>query len=104
MGSPGGSSILVYNAKTAVGTLAWGLPMQSAIDLPNIVARGSRTSAESDRLTSRIREELTALGLVLTLVEGEDSGLHGIQWPGARRLDGGADPRRDGVWRVIRRR
>ena len=33
MGSPGGSSILAYNAKGLIGTLIWGLPVQRAFDL-----------------------------------------------------------------------
>ena len=40
LGSPGGSAILAYNAKALVGLLAWGLPLQQAIDLPNLIARG----------------------------------------------------------------
>ena len=34
LGSPGGTAILGYNAKTLIGVLAWGLTMQQAIDLP----------------------------------------------------------------------
>ena len=38
-GSPGGSSIIAYTAKTIVGILDWGMSPQEAIDLPNITAR-----------------------------------------------------------------
>jgi gamma-glutamyltranspeptidase/glutathione hydrolase len=104
IGSPGGSSILAYNAKTALGVFGWGLPMQTAIDLPNLVARGERFSLEAGRLSRSIREALGEWGVTLTDVTGEDSGLHGVIVREGGRLEGGADPRRDGVWRVIIRR
>ena len=46
LGSPGGSAILAYNAKTLVGLLAWKLPLQQAIDLPNVIARGDEYYGE----------------------------------------------------------
>lgn len=104
IGSPGGSSILAYNAKTALGVFGWGLPMQTAIDLPNLVARGERFSLEAGRLSPGIRSALAEWGVTLTDVQGEDSGLHGVIVRNGSRLEGGADPRRDGVWRVIIRR
>lgn len=104
LGSPGGSSILVYNAKAALGALAWRLPVQAAIDLPNLVARGPRFALEAGRLSQGIRDELAARAVVLTIVDSEDSGLHGFLWSASGRLEGGADSRRDGAWRVIRRR
>src|SRR5579864_5222680 len=39
LGSPGGSAILEYNAKTLVALLAWKLPIKQAIELPNLIAR-----------------------------------------------------------------
>jgi gamma-glutamyltranspeptidase len=46
VGSPGGSSIINYVAKTLVGVLDWKLDVQSAIDLPNF---GSRNGPDRDR-------------------------------------------------------
>jgi gamma-glutamyltranspeptidase/glutathione hydrolase len=46
LGSPGGSSILAYNAKTIVGLLAWKLPLPEAIELPNMIARGDEYFGE----------------------------------------------------------
>ncbi len=40
IGSPGGSSIIAYVAKTIIGVVDWKLPMQDAINLPNVVANG----------------------------------------------------------------
>ncbi len=50
LGSPGGSSILAYNAKALVGLLAWKLPLQQAIDLPNVIARGDEYYGEVAKL------------------------------------------------------
>jgi gamma-glutamyltranspeptidase / glutathione hydrolase len=55
-------------------------------------------------MSSMMRDSLTALGLPLLSMEGEDSGLHGIIIRGPGRLEGGADPRRDGVWRATVKR
>ena len=104
MGSPGGSNILIYNAKMALGLLGWGLPVQTAIDLPNLAARDPRLSGETYRMSTVMRDSLAALGLQLVSMEGEESGLHGIIIRGPGRLEGGADPRRDGVWRATVRR
>jgi gamma-glutamyltranspeptidase/glutathione hydrolase len=104
IGSPGGSNILIYNAKLALGLLGWGLPVQTAIDLPNLSARDPRLSGEINRMSTIMRDSLTALGLPLLSMEGEDSGLHGIIIRGPGRLEGGADPRRDGVWRATVKR
>lgn len=104
LGSPGGSNILIYNAKLALGLLGWGLPVQTAIDLPNLSARDPRLSGEINRMSTFMRDSLAALGLQLLSMEGEDSGLHGIIVRGPGRLEGGADPRRDGVWRATVKR
>jgi gamma-glutamyltranspeptidase/glutathione hydrolase len=103
-GSPGGSSILIYNSKTALGALTWKLPIQTAIDLPNLVSRGTRFTVESGRFSQRFTDLFTERGITLTPVEGEDSGLHGFLVSPTGRMEGGADSRRDGVWRVITRR
>ena len=51
LGSPGGTSILAYNTKAIVGLLAWKLPLQQAIDLPNLIARGDTYFGEVLRLS-----------------------------------------------------
>jgi gamma-glutamyltranspeptidase/glutathione hydrolase len=43
VGSPGGSAIINYVAKTLVGVLDWGLDPQAAIDLPNVGSRNGPT-------------------------------------------------------------
>lgn len=98
-GSPGGPVIIHYVAKVLTGALAWGLPVQQAVDLPNfghfnggalIVERGALTAAQLADLRGRghnvVETDLTSGLQVLMRVDGEQGG-----WAG------GADPRREGV-------
>lgn len=97
LGSPGGNSILAYNAKALIGVLVWDLSMQQAIDLPNLVARGDRIGADTALFAPALREALAARGVALRPNSSETSGLHGVIWREGRGWDGGADPRREGV-------
>jgi gamma-glutamyltranspeptidase/glutathione hydrolase len=96
LGSPGGNAILAYNLKTMVGVFDWNLSMQGAIDLPNLIARGSSFSGEADRFDAQLRAALAELGVTVRPGVGEDSGLHGVVVRNGK-LDGGADKRREGV-------
>ena len=96
LGSPGGGAILAYNLKTLVGVLDWKLSMQQAISLPNLIANGERFNGETDKFGPELVKALAERGVVLTPGRGEDSGLHGVMARGAA-LQGGADPRREGV-------
>ena len=58
LGSPGGTSILAYNARALIAVLDWGLPMQQAFDLPNLVARGGGFGADTGRFSAELREAL----------------------------------------------
>ena len=95
-GSPGGPVIIHYVAKVITGALAWGLPVQQAVDLPNfghfnsgslIVERGALTPEQLADLRGRghaiVETDLTSGLQVLMRVKGG--------WVG------GADPRREGV-------
>ncbi len=97
IGSPGGNSIIDYVAKAIVGLIDWKLPIQQAIALPNVVARGSTVDVETG-MSPQIVAALTAQGLKVRPNTGEDSGLHGIVAVKGG-LMGGADPRREGVAR-----
>ncbi|HEX8232831.1 MAG TPA: gamma-glutamyltransferase [Caulobacteraceae bacterium] len=99
LGSPGGNSIPAYNLKALVGLLDWGLSMQQAIELPNLVARGESFAGEVDRFAPGVIDGLKARGIaVRPFSRQEESGLHGVRARGGR-LEGGADPRREGVAR-----
>ena len=101
LGSPGGSSILEYNAKAVVGILAWGLSMQAAIDLPNIIAHGNEFSGEVSKFPAAVRDGLRERGMELVPGRAEGSGLHGILRKPDGTFEGGADPRREGVVRTL---
>jgi gamma-glutamyltranspeptidase/glutathione hydrolase len=97
LGSPGGNAIPAYNGKTLLAMLAWGMDLRSAVELPNLIARGAEIVAEKDRFAPGVVEQLASLGLELRPPKGEESGLHGL-W---RRADGtmlgAADSRREGT-------
>jgi gamma-glutamyltranspeptidase/glutathione hydrolase len=115
-GSPGGNAILAYTAKTIVGLIDWGLDAQSAIELPNVIARNGTVRLEAKDLpeedtdevqragpakefglSSDIIEGLEALGHEVVRSRGEISGLHIIRVMDDGQLQGGADPRREGA-------
>ena len=98
LGSPGGSSILAYNAKALIGALGWGLPLQEAFDLPNLVAKGDGFGADTEGFPTAVRDGMAARGVVLRPNTTETSGLHGGLWRDGR-WDGAADTRREGVAR-----
>ncbi|MEE2565838.1 gamma-glutamyltransferase [Hyphobacterium marinum] len=96
VGSPGGSSIIAYVAKTIVGVIDWGLTPQAAIELPNVVARGDVVRVE-ETYPAELLEALADKGFQLDANRSENSGLHAIRRLDDGTLDGGADPRREGV-------
>ncbi len=103
LGSPGGPSILAYNARALIAVLEWGLPVQTAFNLPNLVARGDGFGADTERFSEALRAGLTARGVTLRPNDSETSGLHGGVWrqgPEGWAWDGGADDRREGVART----
>lgn len=97
IGSAGGNSIPAYVGKTLVAAVYWGLPMQEALAQPNLVARGSWVGAETDRFPPEVVAGLAERGIKLTPGQGEDSGVHGVLIRKGGVVDGGYDPRREGV-------
>tara|TARA_R110000868_G_scaffold120773_5_gene320661 strand:+ start:36929 stop:38665 length:1737 start_codon:yes stop_codon:yes gene_type:complete len=95
-GSPGGSSIIAYTAKSLIGILDWGLTPQEAVNLPNVVANGDIIRIE-DGMDPVILTGLQNLGFTLDANRGENSGIHIVQRLADGTLIGGADPRREGV-------
>ncbi|MBA4340004.1 MAG: gamma-glutamyltransferase [Hyphomonas sp.] len=101
-GSPGGNSIVAYVAKTLVGVLDWNKTAQEAAALPNIIARGDTVAVEVDVAGGpEAAEALREMGYTVEERTGENSGLHLIVVR-ERGLEGGADPRREGVATPIR--
>jgi len=99
VGSPGGNSILAYNLKAVVGILDWKLSMQDALALPNLIARGDNYASEPAKYAPGVVDGLKSKGVVFTGFGGEGSGLHGVIVRPGGKLEGGADPRREGVAR-----
>jgi len=96
IGSAGGNAILAYVGKSLVGAIDWNLPMQQALALPNLVARGNNFNGEMSKFSPELLSGLAARGMTLKPGQGEDSGVHGVMIR-AGKVDGGFDPRREGV-------
>ena len=98
LGSPGGPAIISYHLKAMTGVFDWGLSLQAAFDLPNIVARNNAISSESTLYAPGVVEGMAKLGLTLREGGQENSGLHGVLVKDGA-LIGAADVRREGVAR-----
>lgn len=97
VGSPGGSRIIGYVAKTLVAVLDWGLDIQAAIDLGHVVNRNGVTDLEANTPAALFQSALVIRGHQVRRRD-LNSGLHGIAVT-ENGLQGGADPRREGVAR-----
>ena len=95
-GSAGGNAILAYVAKSLVASVDWSMPMPQALAAPNLVARGASFNGEVTKFSPAILEGLRRRGIDLKPGQGEDSGLTGALIRNGR-IDGAADPRREGV-------
>jgi len=94
-GSPGGSRIILYTLKSLIAAIDWGLDAQESATLPNFGTRGGRLDLEGGYDWSAQAQTLRGLGHE-PRGTSMTSGIHMII---ARdgMLEGGADPRRDGV-------
>jgi len=99
LGSPGGSRIILYVVKALVALIDWRLDAQAATALMNFGSRGGPFEIEIDQPSAiwhalkvkpyghRVRADLLT------------SGTHAIVVRQDGTLEGGADPRREGVAR-----
>lgn len=95
VGSPGGPRIINYVTQTLIGLLDWNLDMQQAIDLPKVTNLNSATALERHTNLEQLVRLFEARGHDVE-VRDLNSGLHGISIRDGR-LEGGADPRREGT-------
>src|SRR3954454_1780912 len=102
IGSAGGNSILAFVAKNLVAAVDWNQPMAQALATPNLVARGPNFQGEVTKFSPRVLAGLRQRGIALQPGQGEDSGLTGVMIRNGR-VDGGADPRREGVVLILAR-
>ncbi len=109
-GSPGGSAIIQYVAKTLVGVLDWNLDAQQATSLVNFGAANSPTTniggehpnvnvGSNSGADDPLVAGLGRMGHIVS-VAAQSSGVGTVirsQFKGAPALAGGADPRREGI-------
>jgi len=97
-GSPGGNSIIAYVAKTLVAWIDWKMPLQQAVDLPNVVARRGVVSVEKG-MDPAVVAYLRSKGLNVQADAGEVSGLNGVVLQGGEVVETAVDHRREAVAR-----
>ncbi|MEQ8937046.1 MAG: gamma-glutamyltransferase, partial [Amphiplicatus sp.] len=99
IGSPGGPAIIGYVAKTLIALIDWGMSMQAAIDFPHAIYPRGAPVLEAGGYDSQIIEGLKSLGHDVS-ERDLNSGLHGFRRFEDGSYGGGADKRREGVWKV----
>lgn len=100
VGSRGGSRIIGYVTKTIIGVLDWGLSLEEAMALPNLISRGNFLELEANTSLSDLAEPLRELGHSVT-IRPLESGVHGIEQRNGRWY-GAADPRMGGTAKSTR--
>ncbi len=95
IGSPGGSRIIGYVAKTIIAHLDWDMNVQEAINLPHLVNRFGTYDLEKGTSAENLAPMLEAKGYKIK-IGNLNSGLHGIVITD-QGFEGGADPRREGI-------
>ncbi|WP_170787412.1 gamma-glutamyltransferase [Ruegeria lacuscaerulensis] len=94
IGSPGGSRIIGYVAKSIIAWADWDMDVQQALSLPHLVNRFGTYDVELGTAAEGYADQLTALGYEVN-PRDLTSGLHAIEIGDV--LIGGADPRREGI-------
>lgn len=94
-GSPGGSRIIFFMVKTLVALVDWDMDAQSSAALENFGSDGSTFVLESGAPDFWLTTVLKSYGQNVSH-EAMTSGVHTILRRGGK-LEGGADPRREGV-------
>ncbi|MCV6575747.1 MAG: gamma-glutamyltransferase [Cohaesibacter sp.] len=95
IGSPGGSRIINYVARSIIAILDHGMDPQDAINLPHIVNRNGKTDIEQNTAAMALVPALEAKGHKVN-VRDLNSGLHAVLIKDGK-LIGAADPRREGM-------
>ena len=93
-GSPGGSAIINFVAKTLIAVLDWRMDVQQSINLPNIGSRNRDTELERGSAAETLQQGLRQRGHRVTILP-MPSGVHAIVLD-KDGITGGADPRREG--------
>ncbi|WP_171103587.1 gamma-glutamyltransferase [Ruegeria sp. HKCCD7255] len=94
IGSPGGSRIIGYVAKSIIAWADWDMDVQQAVMLPHLVNRFGTYDVEAGTAAEGYSDALAELGYEVN-ARDLTSGLHAIEI--GEGLSGGADPRREGI-------
>jgi gamma-glutamyltranspeptidase/glutathione hydrolase len=96
VGSPGGSRIINYVAKTLIAHLDLGLDIQQSVNAPNVShTNGKALMLEEGLVSETLAEQLRQKGHTIQLRD-MNSGVHAIAIKG-NNFYGAADPRREGM-------
>jgi gamma-glutamyltranspeptidase/glutathione hydrolase len=95
LGSPGGPRIIQFVAKAITNHLDFGLDIQQSISAPTFVVINNVIELEKNQKITELEEGLKKLGHQTKIIEIV-SGIHAISL-NKNKLQGGADPRREGV-------
>jgi gamma-glutamyltranspeptidase/glutathione hydrolase len=95
LGSPGGPAIILYNLKTIIGLIDWNLDPAAASALVNFGSIENAVLLEPGAAWDALAASLAAMGHEVRRTE-LTSGEHVLAVT-SEGLDGGADPRREGV-------
>jgi gamma-glutamyltranspeptidase/glutathione hydrolase len=99
LGSAGGKRIIMHVTKTLIGVIDFGLPLQQAIDLPNLYFGGGGLEVEQNSMLSAMADGLGKFGQKVRPVD------LGSKVNGAQRIGnswtGAADPRSEGTSATI---
>jgi gamma-glutamyltranspeptidase / glutathione hydrolase len=97
VGSPGGPRIIQFVTKVIVNHLDFGLDIQESISLPTFVVLNDVVELEKGKDITKLKSGLNKLGHKTKIVEIV-SGVNAISVEGGgKKLQGGADPRREGA-------
>ena len=95
IGSPGGSRIINYVAKTLIAMIDWKMDAHTAIALPHLINRFGAYDLEEETSAEDFAPALVEMGYRVNS-RNLNSGLHTITITD-EGLAGGVDPRREGL-------
>ena len=95
IGSPGGSRIIGYVAKAIIAFVDWGMTVQQIVSMPHLINRFGTYDLETNTKAEMMEGPLSLVGFA-EKSRRLNSGLHAIAVY-EDRLEGGADPRREGI-------
>ena len=105
LGSPGATRIIAAVAEVISNVIDHNMPIQDAIMLPRCFATASGQVHVEGRMSASTVESLRAMGYDVSVHPDWDAyfgGVHGVLYDwNAKKLYGGADPRRDGEARAF---